>query len=252
MHAAGSCGADASVMTRIALLHTVASLAEKFRALATAELPGIDAFHMLDESLLQDLMRQRPVEGIARRLVTFVGLAVDAGAELVVFTCSSTSPLVDTARRCHQVPILKADDPLAESAVLAGRRIGVLCTTNSTVAPSSELIAHHAARLGRTVVVEAVLVGNAFAALQSGDRTGHDDLVRAAAADLAGRSDVIVLAQASMAHLAEPLGSQLPLPILSSPPILMETLRSRLLRTGLANPREPQVETATVPRSPSR
>jgi Asp/Glu/hydantoin racemase len=217
-------------MKRIAFLHTVAALVEKFRGLARAGLPNIDTFHMLDESILQDLMRQQPVEGITRRLVTFVGLAVDAGAELVVFTCSSTSPLVDTARRCHQVPILKVDDPMAERAVLAGERIGVLCTTNSTVASSSDLLAQHAARHGRTVAVEALLVDNAFAALQQGDRALHDELVEAAAADLAVRSDVIVLAQASMAHLAEPLGSRLPLPVLSSPPILMEALQGRLLQ----------------------
>jgi Asp/Glu/hydantoin racemase len=217
-------------MKRVAFLHTVAALAEKFRALAAAELPELDAFHMLDESLLQDLMRQRPVEGITRRLVTFVGLAIDAGAELVVFTCSSTSPLIDTARRCHQVQILKVDDPMAERAVQTGARIGVLCTTNSTVGPSAALMTHHAERLGRTVAVEAVLVDNAFAALQRGDRAVHDELVEQAAADLAKRADVIVLAQASMAHLAEPLGSRLPRPVLSSPPILITALRERLAR----------------------
>ena len=217
-------------MKRIAFLHTVAALAEKFRALAGPALPDADAFHMLDESLLQDLMRQCPVEGITRRLVTLVGLAVDAGAELVVFTCSSTSPLIDTARRCHQVPILKIDDPMAERAVRLGKRIGVLCTTNSTVAPSSELLAHHAARLGQTVAVEAVLVDSAFAALQRGDCAEHDELVQAAAENPAARTDVIVLAQASMAHLTEPLAARLPLPVLASPPILMEALRERLLQ----------------------
>jgi Asp/Glu/hydantoin racemase len=229
--AALASGQGTAVMKRIAFLHTVAALAEKFRALAGPALPDADPFHMLDESLLQDLLRQRPVEGITRRLVTLVGLAVDAGAELVVFTCSSTSPLIDTARRCHQVPILKVDDPMAERAVRLGGRIGVLCTTNSTVVPSSELLAHHAARLGRTVAVEAVLVDNAFAALQRGDRAGHDALVQAAADDLAARMDVIVLAQASMAHLAESLALRFPLPVLASPPILMEALRERLLQT---------------------
>lgn len=218
-------------MKRVAFLHTVAALIDKFRTLAGTELPGVDAFHMLDESLLQDVMRGQPVEGITRRLITLVGLAVDAGAELVVFTCSSTSPLVDTARRHHQVLILKVDDPMAERAVLSGERIGILCTTNSTVAPSSALVADHAARLGRTVTVDALLVDNAFAALQRGDLADHDDLVQAAAVDIARRVDVIVLAQASMAHLAEPLGARLSVPVLASPPILMQALRARL---GLA------------------
>jgi Asp/Glu/hydantoin racemase len=215
-------------MKRIAFLHTVAALAEKFKVLAGDSLPGIDIFHMLDESLLQDLMRQRSVPAVTRRLITLVGLAVDAGAELVVFTCSSTSPLIDMARRCHEVPILKIDDPLAERAVQLGRCIGVLCTTTSTVSPSSDLLVHHAERLGKKVEVEAVLVENAFAALQEGDRARHDALVEAAANDLADRVDVLVLAQASMAHLAEPLGAGVSVPVLSSPPILMEALRQRL------------------------
>jgi Asp/Glu/hydantoin racemase len=215
-------------MKHIAFLHTVAALAEKFKVLAGDSLPGIDIFHMLDESLLQDLMRQRSVPAVTRRLITLVGLAVDAGAELVVFTCSSTSPLIDMARRCYEVPILKIDDPLAERAVQLGRRIGVLCTTTSTVSPSSDLLVYHAERLGQKAEVEAVLVENAFAALQQGDRARHDALVQAAANDLAARVDVLVLAQASMAHLAEPLGAGVSVPVLSSPPILMEALRQRL------------------------
>jgi Asp/Glu/hydantoin racemase len=218
-------------MKRIAFLHTVATLAEKFRALATEALPGADPFHMLDESLLQDLMRERPLPGITRRLVSLVGSAVDAGAELVVFTCSSTSPLIDTARRCYEAPILKVDDPMAERAVQLGDRIGVLCTTTSTVKPSSDLLRQHATRLGREPEVEAVLVEDAFAAAQQGDRARHDALVEAAALDLARRADVIVLAQASMAHLAQQLGARLPTPVLSSPPILMEALRERLAQS---------------------
>jgi Asp/Glu/hydantoin racemase len=218
-------------MKRITFLHTVTALAEKFRSIANEALPGVDAFHMLDESLLQDLMRERPLPGITRRLVSLVGLAVDAGAELVVFTCSSTSPLIDTARRCYQVPILKVDDPMAERAVQLGDRVGVLCTTTSTVGPSSELLGQHAARLGRKPQVEAVLVANAFAAIQQGDRSRHDALIEGAAVDLAARSDVIVLAQASMAHLAEPLAARLPVPVLASPPILMAALRERLAQS---------------------
>jgi Asp/Glu/hydantoin racemase len=218
----------AVLMIRIAFIHTVAGLTEKFRALANTSLTGIDVFHLLDESLLQDLMREAPLPGIAKRLVGLIGLAVEGRAELVVFTCSSTSPLVDLARPLFGVPILKVDDPMAEKAVQLGGRIGVLCTTPSTVTPSSELLKCHARALGREIIVEAVLVPDAFAALQKGEAGRHDTLVTEAAVDLAGRSNVIVLAQASMAHLAQPLARRLSLPVLSSPPILIETLQSRL------------------------
>lgn len=216
-------------MTRVAFLHTVASLAERFRGLANESLAGVDVFHLLDESLLQDLMRNEPAQGIARRLITLIGLAVEGRAELVVFTCSSTSPLIDIARPCFSVPILKIDEPMADKAVHLGRRIGILCTTTSTVSPSSALVTQRARSSDREVEVEAILVTGAFAALQRGKRAEHDALVEAAARDLAVRSDVIVLAQASMGHLALPLATLLPVPVLSSPPILMDTLRSRLI-----------------------
>jgi hypothetical protein len=82
------------MIRRIAFIHTVAMLVERFRPRFQSELPDGDCFHMLDESVLQDLIRQGPSSGITRRIVTLAQVAADAGAELIVFTCSSTSPAV--------------------------------------------------------------------------------------------------------------------------------------------------------------
>jgi aspartate/glutamate racemase len=104
-------------MPRLAVLHTVSALAERFKPMFREKLPErVDTFHMVDESLLQDLMRHGPQPGITRRIVTFAGLAADAGADLIVFTCSSTSPAIDVARQTVAVPILKIDDPMAARA----------------------------------------------------------------------------------------------------------------------------------------
>lgn len=211
-------------MKRLAFLHTVPVLVEKFRELAAERLSGIKTFHMLDESLLQDLMLRGASETITRRVVTFSGLAYDAGADVIVFTCSSTSPAIDTARACIPVPILKIDDPMAERAVELGPRISILCTTTSTQEPSRMLVESHARRLGREVRARSVLVGGAFDSLRAGDRATHDDLIGRVASQSARDSDVLVLAQASMAHLAEPLTARLPIPVLSSPPLLMDAL----------------------------
>jgi Asp/Glu/hydantoin racemase len=212
------------IMNRLAVLHTVSLLADRFKAMLRERLPAVDSFHMLDESLLQDLLRHGPSPAITRRVVTFATLAADAGADLILFTCSSTSPAVDVARRVIATPILKIDDPMAERAVELGRRIGILCTTSSTQGPSADLVREHATRREREVMVEPCLVAGAFDALSAGDREAHDSMIRHAAADLAGRNDVIVLAQASMAHLAEGLQAALPVPVLSSPPLCIEAL----------------------------
>lgn len=213
---------------RIAFVHTVGFLADTFRKLMRAELPDVDCFHILNESLLQDLLRGGPQEAVYRRVVEQIVLAADAQPDLIVVTCSSTSPAVDIAHRLVNQPVLKIDDPMAAQAVRAGARIGLLCTATSTVGPSTALLHSHAAGQGVCVSVHPHVNSEAYAALMAGDRARHDQLVRVSAAQLAPDVDVIVLAQASLAHLRDLLQAELPCPVLASPPLLMLELASRM------------------------
>jgi Asp/Glu/hydantoin racemase len=216
------------MIRRIAFIHTVAMLVERFRPRFQAELPEADCFHMLDESVLQDLMRHGPSASITRRICGLATLAADAGAELIVFTCSSTSPAIDTARQLVGIPILKIDDPLYAEASRTDGRVGLICTTSSTVAPSRALLDAHARDAGRKIEIESVLCAAAFDALVAGQRDLHDRLVTEAADTLAPRADRIVLAQASLAHLAEPLAARLRLPVLASPELLVRDVVARV------------------------
>jgi Asp/Glu/hydantoin racemase len=216
------------MIRRIAFIHTVAMLVDRFRPRFQVELPEADCFHMLDESVLQDLIRSGPSAAITRRVTGLATLAADAGADLVVFTCSSTSPAIDTARQVVSVPILKIDDPLYAKAASSDGRVGLLCTTASTMSPSRSLLAAHAREAGRRIDAESLLCSAAFDALTSGRRDLHDRLVTEAAAALAPRVDRIVLAQASLAHLAGPLAAQLRLPVLASPDLLVQDVISRV------------------------
>ena len=216
------------MIRRIAFIHTVAMLVDRFRPRFQAELPEADCFHMLDESVLQDLLRGGPSPAITRRVTGLATLAADAGAELIVFTCSSTSPAIDTARQLVSVPILKIDDPMYAKAAREPGRVGLICTTSSTVAPSRSLLAEHARAAGVQVEADSVLCGAAFEALVKGQRDVHDRLVTEAAADLAPRVDRIVLAQASLAHLAEPLAARLQRPVLASPELLVQDVVARV------------------------
>ncbi len=117
--------------------------------------------------------------------------------------------------------------PMAAAAVVAGPRIGLLCTASSTVEPSSALIRSHAAAQGREVSITPMLQAAAYAALMNDDRAEHDRLIRQAAVDAAGSFDVLVLAQASLAHLRDDLAAILPIPVLASPAPLMQALIER-------------------------
>jgi Asp/Glu/hydantoin racemase len=214
---------------RIAFVHTAGFLVEEFRRLAQENLPGVDVFHVLNESLLKDLLRTGPSPSITRRIVQQITLAADADVDLVVSTCSSTSPAIDAARQVISVPVLKIDDPMAEKAVSIGPRIGLLCTASSTVAPSSDLLHTHAKQAGREISISVALASDAYEALFSGNRTRHDDIITDAVLKLAETCDLIVLAQASLTHLRGAIGDKIGIPVLASPPLLMEKLRASFI-----------------------
>jgi deoxyribose-phosphate aldolase len=69
------------MIRNIAFIHTVAMLVDRFRPRFQQELPATRCFHMLDESVLQDLLREGPSPSITRRVVALATLAADAGAD---------------------------------------------------------------------------------------------------------------------------------------------------------------------------
>lgn len=216
-------------MKRLGVLHTAPFVVGMFKTLLEGRYPGLESFHVVDESLIQDARRHGGmVPGIVRRIAAQVALAQEAGAEVILFTCSSTSPAVNTVRQLVDVPIIKIDDSMMAKAVTLGSRVGLLCTSKTTVAPSEGLIREHAAAKGRDVAISTVVDNVAYFALREGDKAGHDAAVKAAADRLAGSVDVLVLAQASMAHLAAELAAELTVPVLESPSLCVEGLAAYL------------------------
>jgi Asp/Glu/hydantoin racemase len=212
----------------VTLIHTVAGLAPVFNSLARDVLPpGTRIVHLVDEELLQDTIRRGSIAHQTRsRLRDYVEFAGRSGADAVMVTCSSVGPVVDELAPDAGVPVVRVDTAMADEAVRIGARVGVLGTLSTTLQPTAELIR---ARAGREVHVDARLAEGAFEALQAGDTAEHDRRVLAALSELLARVDVVVLAQASMARVAELLPSgERRVPILTSPRLAVERL-ARLL-----------------------
>jgi hypothetical protein len=84
--------------------------------------------------------------------------------------------------------------------------------------------------LGRDAVVDAVLCEGAYDALFAGDVEAHDRIVRETLEDLMARTEVVVLAQASMARVATSIpDEERAAPVLSSPRLAVERARDVLL-----------------------
>lgn len=211
---------------RVAFINTVTSLPAVFKGLVTELAPSIDMYNIVDESLLQDTIRNGQLSKTTiRRLVTYLEQAQEAGADMVMVTCSSIGPAADIGRTLVDIPVLRVDEPMADKALLNGKRIGVAATLSTTLQPTAALIERRAAESGKNVTVVSKLCAGAFEALLAGDTAKHDSLVAEGLRQLIPNVDVIVLAQASMARIVETLPeSEKVLPIYSSPRLAVEHL----------------------------
>ncbi|MFC4553780.1 aspartate/glutamate racemase family protein [Georgenia faecalis] len=197
---------------RLGLVHTVPALAPAFTAIG-AEL-GADAelVHVVDPSLLTRVIAGGVTDDVAADVRAHVRRLADLGVDAVLVTCSSVGECADAAAEGAGVPVLRVDRPMARRAVqlaaAPGRsgRITALATLASTLGPTRRLLDAEVARAGAGVAVTDDVVAGAADARAAGDQARHDALVRAAVVRAAADSDVVVLAQASMADalLAEP------------------------------------------------
>jgi Asp/Glu/hydantoin racemase len=212
---------------RLFLLHTSATLVPMFEQLCKEKLPGVAVFNMVDDSLIKDVIAHQCLRPqTARRVTQLVAAAEDAGADQVLVTCSSIGRAVETAASLSHVPVLRVDRPMAEQAVATGCRVGVIATLRTTLEPTADLVQRCAAEAGREIELTARLCDGAFEALMSGDAARHDELVLAALHELQSQVDVIALAQASMARVANLLAEdERRVPILASPPLAIDHLQ---------------------------
>ena len=217
---------------KVAYLHTVSSLVGLFNNLSKELLPpGTEVFHIADELLLKTVMAQGGLSPfIYQRVAENVVAAERAGASIVQCTCSSISPCVEVVRPLAGIPVLKIDDVMIEKALSLGKRIGVAATAPTTLKPTTELVEAKAIARKLDVKVDAFLCEGAFAALSSGDTATHDRLVSQGLSKLMTRNDVVILAQASMARVADALpADEQKVPILSSPRLAVEALAIALV-----------------------
>ncbi|MDQ7948490.1 MAG: aspartate/glutamate racemase family protein [Pedobacter sp.] len=208
----------------LGLIHTSATLVPVFQSLCAAHLPGIDTFNIVDDSLIKDVIRKNELtKATAKRVVDHVAAAAGAGADLILVTCSSIGSAIEMAAELIDVPVLRVDQAMADQAVQMGKRIGVIATLPTTLAPTSDLVQRRATLANREITLNTKLCNGAFEALMSGDATKHDEMVSTALLSLAQEVDVIVLAQASMARVADGLSAeQKTVPILASPTLAIQ------------------------------
>jgi Asp/Glu/hydantoin racemase len=205
-------------MPAVAAIYTAQALVEPVKQLFSEILPHVRLINIVDDSLIQDVVRAGTVTpAVTRRLLRYYESAMDTGAQVIFNTCSSVGEVADMAQTFFDIPIVKIDESMARQAVQSARTIGVLATLPTTLAPTVRLVKTEAAKAGKSVAVVEGLANGAYEALVAKDPEKHDRLLLEAAEALAHRVDALVLAQGSMTRMEDALARRTGRPVYSSP-----------------------------------
>lgn len=196
--------------TRVAFLHTGAVVIEPVTRLRAEHLPDVEAVNYLDDRIVADLGNDSRRDSVRDRLTSIVSAAQASGADAVMLTCSSISEFAAELEETVGIPVFRIDEAMADEAVAHGGRVTVIATLPTTSGPTTRLLRERAELLGTNPTIDSVVVEGAFEAIVSGDRATHDRLVGDAITRAAESSDVVVLAQASMAGAADAVSVQVP------------------------------------------
>ena len=201
----------------LGLIYTAPAIVDSVTETVFDLMPSVEKFDIIDNRIIPVILAAGGLTPKVHRIVAnYVRTAEDEGADAVLVTCSSISPCVDTVKPLVSVPVFKIDDPMTDIAVEKASKIGVVATNAATLEPTTKLLRAKAVSKGKKVEVQAELCKGAFEALSKKDATTHDRLVLEGIRRTAQATELIVLAQASMARIVPQLGDQFKVPILTS------------------------------------
>jgi hypothetical protein len=227
----------------LTFLHTSPAHIPTFDRLVQAIDPTLEVRHVVNEPLLHEAQAAGEVTpGLAQRITGVILAEIDKNPGVVLCTCSTIGPIAEKVNQVAPGKVVRVDRPMAEQAVTLGNRIVVLAALAITFGPTRQLIQEAADQAGKPVEIIELFCETAWPKFKQGDKTGYLHEIAAYIELAAGRGDVIVLAQASMAGAEEYCQAPLDVPVLSSPRLGLEAA-IRLLKQGpcpLIVPTRPQ------------
>lgn len=213
--------------------HTIAAIHATRVSLAPVEetigalYPETELIHLLDEGMSRLAKSQGRISGAnLSQAVSLIRRAEELGAEGILLSCTIFSPYAELLSSFADIPLVAADVAMFERAAALYGRIGVVVTFAPTI-ESVTAVLENCRKKGLVFQSEIKLAEGAFAALSKGDGEGHNRLVAECARSLAPRCDAVVLAQ--MSHMRSvPLLKDLPIPVLTSPPVSLSVLMEKI------------------------
>lgn len=211
-------------MKKLALIHTVKPVVATFEGQIKERMADLEVHNILDEFIAKDLAGKQEFTGKDyTRLLRLLQLAEDTGADVILATCSSLSMAIDYLKPLISIPVYKIDEAMLEYVVESGKKITILATADSTIGPTVTQLKEIAENIGKEVKLDHKVIGPAYDAMKRGDDKVHDALVLAEASELLD-AELVVLAQASMAHLEDEVRKLCNCEVLSSPRLAVDLI----------------------------
>ncbi|OON94878.1 MAG: Asp/Glu racemase [Candidatus Epulonipiscioides saccharophilum] len=166
------------------------------------EVGDLTVFNIMDDSLLRSTLDDGCVSPkTASRMLNYAKAAEESGADGIIVTCTSVNMATKWIKPFLNIPIINIEEPVAEMAVAAGKKIGIIATLPTSPAAIERVIREKAAEQGKEIEIVIRVADGAFDVLCAGDRPKHDAMIREHLYSLADEVDCIACAQISMSLL---------------------------------------------------
>lgn len=226
-------------MPKLAIIHTTPATVETMKALASELLPEAELVNFVDDSILPQLAQNGgDLTQVEDRLIHYARFAEGVGADVILEACSSVGELVPKMQAAISTPVVRIDEAMAEEAIQSGTRLGVAATLSTTLLPTTRLLRTKAEAIGKHVEIIPLLIEGAYQKLMAGDRDGHDNLLVEKLRELARITDIIILAQASMARVLPSIPGAERGKFMSSPRLAMERVKNVLVSPPFPDKKE--------------
>lgn len=216
-------------MPTLAIIHTTPATLTSLKKLALETIPDLTVINFMDDSILPQLANnQGNLAEVEERLIAYARFAEQAGADIILEACSSVGEVTKKMRMVVKVPVVRIDEEMAEWVVKQEKKIGVAATLATTLNPTTKLLEEKASIFGKKVLLTPRLIEGAYQRIINGDQAGHDNLLMDTFSFLLNEVDVIVLAQASMAGVAEKMPEEDRAKFFSSPSFAINQVKTLL------------------------
>lgn len=222
-------------MKKVVLIHTVKSVCNNFENWLRAAYPGELCVYNIFDSFLADNPDELGYVSAAckRKLFRDVMSALENEPDVIAVTCSAMTETVRQLRPFVEQPLIAIDENMIAKAVKRGKKIRVLATAASSAITTKATLLEEAERKGKSIQIDATDNIEAFEALQNGNRAAHDEMLKEQAKGILDY-DIIILAQASMAHLKKDIEEITGIPVMISPAFCIREICTALDNLPLA------------------